>query len=161
MMVESGTNKKVLDCKASDNPYLHKDFHGALCYAIQYLDETFGEDATTEYLQQVGRTAFSPLIDQLKREGLAALEKHWRKIFTEEDGEFTLTYEGDTLVLTVQQCPAVAHLKKIDKFSTDRFCQTTVVVNETICREAGFRCSCEYVPGQGRCVQKFWKEGNG
>ncbi len=31
---------KVLDCKASDNEYLHKDFHGALCYAIKYLDST-------------------------------------------------------------------------------------------------------------------------
>ena len=26
---------KVLDCQASDNEYLHKDFHGAMCYGMK------------------------------------------------------------------------------------------------------------------------------
>ena len=36
----------ILEQKASDNQYLHKDFHGALCYAIKYLDDNFGEEIT-------------------------------------------------------------------------------------------------------------------
>ena len=148
---------KVLDCRASDHEYLHRDFHGALCYAIKYLDDNYGPEATASYLQQVGRSYYSPLIAQLKSDGLAALEKHLRHIFTTEAGKFDIEYQNGTLVLTVTECPAVAHLKKIKQLCTNRFCETTVVVNETICAEAGFRCSCAYEPGQGRCVQKFWK----
>lgn len=149
---------KVLDCKASDNKYLHKDFHGAFCYSIKYLDDNYGQDATKEYLEQVGRTCFAPLAVQLKEEGLQALQRHWRKIFTEEGGRFKMDYEDQTLVLTVDQCPAIAHLKKINQMFTERYCESTVIVNETICSEAGYCCSCEYEPGKGKCVQKFWKD---
>ena len=156
-MTDSNKGLKVMDRKAADNEYLHKDFHGGLCYGIKYLDENFGQDATTEYLQQVGLTFFKPLSEALKEQGLAALEKHWNDIFTKEDGKFSMKYENDTLVLTVEQCPAVAHLKSKNLFCTERFCQTTAVVNEKICRQAGYQSSCEYEPGKGRCVQKFWK----
>lgn len=151
-------HKRVLDCTATDNVYLHKDFHGGLCYSIKYLDETYGPKATAEYLRQVGRTVWAPLIAQMKHQGLPALEKHWQKVFSQEGGDFSLTRDDGTLVLTVRRCPAVAHLKNMDMFFTDRFCQTTVLVNETMCRQAGLRCSCDYEPGQGRCVQRFWRQ---
>ena len=53
-MAENSDKIKVLNCKASDNEYLHKDFHGALCYGIKYLDDVYGQDATAEYIKQVG-----------------------------------------------------------------------------------------------------------
>ena len=153
--------KKVLDRKASDNEYLHKDFHGALCYAIKYLDDNFGVDAVREYLQQVGQTYFALLTQQLKKEGLTALEKHWQKIFSQEQGDYSIQYEDKTLVLAVSQCPAVYHMKKHGYFYTDRFCLTTVAVNETVCEGAGYKCSCDYKQGEGKCIQRFWKDKEG
>ena len=158
MAKEPSEKIKAIDCKASDNEYLHKDFHGALCYGIKYLDDNFGQDATTEYLKQVGKTYFAPLAAQLKKDGLQALENHWKKVFTKEGGKFKLYYQDHTLVLTVEKCPAIAHLKKIGQLFTNRFCESTIVINETICAEAGYRCSCQYQPGKGKCIQKFWKE---
>jgi hypothetical protein len=149
---------KVLNIAAGENPYLHKDFHGALCYGIKYLDDKYGHDATKAYLRQVGRECFAPLIAAMKERGLAAMEDHLRHVFTQEQGEFTLRHQGDTLVLEVTQCPAVLHMIGMGQFFTPRFCETTVVVNETVCREAGYQCRCEYAPGKGRCVQKFWKD---
>ena len=149
---------KVIDCKQSDNEYLHKDFHGALCYALKYLDENFGEEATQEYLKQVAQTYFKPLSEKLEKDGLKAIENHWRHIFQKEQGEFELYYEDDKLILKVDMCPAIAHLKKSNLFFTERYCQTTVIVNKTICEDVGYKCSCEYKPGEGKCVQKFWKE---
>jgi hypothetical protein len=156
-MVDSKEVLRVLDCKAADHVYLHKDFHGALCYGIKYLDDHYGAKATSEYLRQVGRSYFAPLSQQLRAGGLAALEKHWNAVFTKEGGRFTLERQGEVLVLTVHECPAIAHLKKINQLFTPRYCETTVVVNETICSEAGYACSTDYEPGAGRCVQKFWK----
>ena len=152
--------KKVIDRKASDNEYMHKDFHGALCYAIKYLDDNYGQDAIEEYLQQVAETYFSPLTEKLKAQGLKVLEDHWRDIFTSESGEFDISYEDDTLVLEVSKCPAISYLKKNNMLYTDKYCLTTEVVNKTICQEAGYDCSCEYEPGQGKCVQKFWGSKN-
>ena len=153
-------NKKlhILDQKASDNEYLHKDFHGALCYAIKYLDDNFGEEVTNAYLIQVGERAYLPLISRLKQDDLSALAEHWREIFTNEGGEFSLYFEDGILVLVVTDCPAIRHLKKSNQFFTTRFCETTVVVNHTICKKAGYNCTCDYEPGQGKCVQKFWRE---
>ena len=149
---------KVIDRKASDNEYMHKDFHGALCYAIKYLDDNYGHDATKEYLQQVARTYFVPLTEDLEAHGLKALEKHWQDIFSKEGGKCNISYEDNKLVLEVTQCPAIAHLKENNMLYTDRHCMTTAVVNETLCQDAGYACSCEYEPGEGKCIQRFWKE---
>ncbi len=148
---------KVLDCQAGDHEYLHKDFHGALCYSIRYLDENLGPDATRSYLQDVGRQNYKALVRSLREDGLPALERHWRRIFTLEGGKFQLEYEGETLLLTVNDCPAITHLKSRGQLFTTRYCETTVVVNETICGQAGYFASCTYQPGEGKCVQKFWK----
>ena len=150
---------QLLDRTASEGEYLHRDFHGALCYAIAYLDRRHGPQVTRRYLQQVGRTCYAPLIERLAAEGLPALEEHWRAVFEREGGGYVLAYEDGTLVLTVSDCPAVAHLKARGQLYTERFCVTTEVVNETICRAAGYVASCAYEPGQGRCVQRFWRAG--
>ncbi len=65
--------KEHLACKSGDHLYLHKDFHGALCYAIKYLDATYGYETTHAYLRQVGETIYKPLIGEIKRCGLTAL----------------------------------------------------------------------------------------
>ena len=156
-MADAKKEPKVMNRKVYDNEYLHKDFHGGLCYGVKYLEDNYGPEGLREYLQQVGRTFFKPLSEALKKQGLSALEKHWQDVFSKEGGKFSLKYEGDVLVLKVDECPAVSHIKKTGQFFTERFCEITVVVNETVCSEAGYSCSCEYEPGEGRCVQKFWK----
>ena len=149
---------KVLDCKKTDNEYLHMDFHGALCYAIHYLDSNFGYDATAAYLRQVGRTCYAPLSTRLKTEGLAALESHFRDVFEKESGKYDMAIEKGALVLQVKECPAIRHLTRTGQLYTKRFCESTVLVNDTICQSAGYKSSCVYEPGLGRCIQRFWKE---
>jgi hypothetical protein len=63
------------------------------------------------------------------------------------------------LDINVSKCPAIMHLRSTGQLFTNRYCETTVNVNKAICECAGYDCSCEYVPGEGRCVQKFWKKG--
>lgn len=149
---------KVLNFSASENTYLHKDFHGALCYAIKYLDEEYGPAATTRYLKQVGKTCFARLARSLKRQGLSVMEEHLKYIFSAEQGIFDIRYDGAVLVLNVKKCPAISHLIKTKQLFTTRYCESTVVVNEQICKTAGYKCSCQYKPGEGICVQKFWKD---
>lgn len=148
---------RVMEQKAGDHEYLHKDFHGALAYAIKYLDDTFGEQATTAYLYQVAKACYAPLTARLQENGLKALESHF-EIYARESGRYQVRYDNETLVLEIHECPAIAHLKKTGQLCTERYCESTVVVMDGICRQAGYRSSCVYEPGQGRCIQKFWKE---
>jgi predicted ArsR family transcriptional regulator len=148
---------KVMEQKAGDHEYLHKDFHGALAFAIKYLDETYGPQAVTEYLLQVADHCYAPLTEQLKERGLAALEDHF-EIYKREQGRFTVRYDHETLILEIHECPAISHLKKNGQLFSERYCESTAVVMDGICRNAGYRSSCTFEPGQGRCLQKFWKE---
>ena len=59
---------RIIDCKAEDNQYLHKDFHGVLSYAIKYLSDNYGLESVDEYLTQVARTYYKPLTEKLKTE---------------------------------------------------------------------------------------------
>lgn len=134
-----------------------KTFTAHFAMASSIWMTTTGRKPPAEFLRQVARSYYAPLSEQLKKEGLAAIEKHWREIFTKEGGKFSLEYQDGALVLTVHECPAIAHLRLTNQLFTPRFCETTVVVNETICGEAGYMSSCQYEPGEGRCVQRFWK----
>lgn len=149
---------EVLDLKADELDYFHRDFHAATARAVRYLDEHWGPDATEAFLRRVARNVFGELIAELRRDGLDAFERHWRKVFGREGGSYSLARaaNGRELVLTVDECPVISHLKKTNQLATPRMCLTTVVVNEEICRDAGLECSCAYEPGEGRCVQRFW-----
>ena len=45
-------SKQVMDRRACDNEYLHKDFHGALSGGIAYLQKHYGPQAVCDYLGQ-------------------------------------------------------------------------------------------------------------
>ena len=137
---------------------VHKDFHGAMSYGIQFLTERYGWPEAEAYLRQMARAVYKPLIAKLKARGLPALREHWRRIFTLEGGVFTLSRKGPILELRVKRCPAVHHMKQFHYAIADRFCESTRIVNEEICKAAGYESSVEYDQGKGKCVQRFWKK---
>ena len=95
----------------------------------------------------------------LKKKRLKALEEHWREIFDLEKGKYSLKYKNNQLILEVKRCPAVSHILKMRYKLSDSFCESTRIVNETICKEAGYKCSLKLGNKKGTCEQKFWKEG--
>ena len=147
---------RVLDLRPSEHVYFHPEFHGALARAIVHLDQRYGPGAAERFLRRVARNVFGGLADSMRREGLDALEGHWRSVFAIEGGECRIEREPGLLTLTVDDCPVVRFLQRTGRWLTPRFCEATVVVNDELCRMAGLECSCRYKPGAGRCVQRFW-----
>ena len=47
--------KEKMRRKAADNPYLHKDFHGALSCGMEYLHARFGAEAVAPIEQRLDR----------------------------------------------------------------------------------------------------------
>jgi len=117
--------KRVMRREASDNVYLHKDFHGALSTGIQYLEENFGEEAVREYLRDFTNAYFAPLKADIKQRGLSALKEYFEELYEKEGGEAEITLGDDELVICVAACPAVTHMRQHGYQVANMFYETT------------------------------------
>jgi hypothetical protein len=137
---------------------IHKDFHGSFSYGLQFLCENYGQEEMKAYLTRLARTVYRPLIDSLKLRGLPALEEHLTYVFNIEEGKFRVDYEDDVLVFQVGKCPAIHHMKEHDYPIAQKYCEHCRILNQEICKAAGYDSSTEYDQDKGSCTQKFWKE---
>ena len=142
--------------RASDNEYLHKDFHGALSASIEYLHAKYGEQAVAAYLRQFALVFYSPLREALQEHGLVALKAHFDRIYNAEGGKVEMMLSEDELVLKVDTCPAVMHMRNNGYPVAELFHETTKTVNEAICEGSEFSAELvEYDSETGRSIQRF------
>ena len=137
---------------------IHKDFHGAMSFGLKYVYDSYGDNGVKEYLEELANTVYSPLSKALKNSGLRELERHWKKIFDLEDADYKLSYNDNVLILKINKCPAISHMKKFGYEIFGKFCEHCKILNAEICRNAGYKSSIEYDQNKGKCLQKFWKE---
>jgi len=150
--------KETMRRKAADNPYLHKDFHGALSCGIEYLHEHFGEDAVRQYLRNFATTFYAPLRKSVCKRGLPALQEHFATLYRCEEAEATIELSSDELLVRVTNCPAVQHMRSHDYPVARLFHETTSTVNEALCEGTPFAAELvEYDPETGRSIQRFYK----
>ena len=150
--------KEVMRRQAADNEYLHRDFHGALSTAIQYLDEHYGEEAVREYLRDFTNVFYAPLKQDLRARGLVALKEHWARVYEIEGGEIEMTLTADELVLRVAACPAVGHMHAQGYPVARLWSETTRTVNEALCAGSDFAAELvAYDQETGRSTQRFYR----
>jgi len=137
---------------------VHKDFHGALSYGLQFVEDNYGREGLDDFLSRLAESVYLPLVDGIRARGLDALREHWQTVFDLEQGEFEMHTQDGVLTLRVHRCPAIGHMKERGYAIADHFCEHTRIVNEAVCKAAGYCSSVEYDQDGGRCVQRFWKE---
>lgn len=148
--------KQVMERRASDNEYLHKDFHGALSSGIEYLHKHFGEEAVREYLRDFTTSFYAPLISAIRERGLAPLKEHFERVYAIEGGQVYIEFTEDEMVLTVEACPAVIHMRRQGYPIAAMFSETTRTVNDTLCEGTPFAAELvEHDEETGRSVQRF------
>lgn len=135
----------------------HKDFHGAISCAFQFLEDRYGKEILTKFLKRVGKNCYKNLINDINKNGLLALEKYWKRIFTLEEGEFEINLNEDSIILEVKRCPALSHLKEAGYHIYNDFCLQTVVINSAIAEETSLNSSVEKNQDKAYCIQKFWR----
>jgi len=146
---------------ASDNKYLHRDFHGIMNLGIEYLQEQFGNDSVIEYLQQYTKVFHKPLIDKINAQGLSALEEYLKNIFEIEEAPDDISFEKADGELTVKiaKCPAVTHIVKSGLTPADMFIETTRTINQTLADETGYAYELiSYDEQTGASVQRFYSK---
>lgn len=152
--------KECMRRKAADNPYLHKDFHGALSGGIEYLHRQFGPDAVREYLRQFATEYYAPLKAEIKRRGLIALREHIEKTYAQEGGRVHCSggQGGEELRVEVPACPAVQHMRAHGYAVAELFYETEKTIYATLCEGTDYAVEwCEYDPVSGRSVQRFYR----
>jgi hypothetical protein len=145
-----------MDRRAADNPYLHRDFHGALNCGISYLHSHFGEAAVRDYLRDFALRWHAPLRQRLVVEGLDALRRHFEAIYAIEGAEVRFEQTVDELVLRVEACPAVSHIRARGAEPSPLFVETVRTVNEALCEGTPYVAELlDYDPQTGGSVQRF------
>lgn len=151
-------SKEVMKRAASDNVYLHKDFHGALSAGIDYLHKNYGAEAVREYLRCFTRSFYAPLIEDLRLRGLAALKQHFQRVYEIESGKVRITFSEDEMILEVEACPAVTHMREHGHPVAELFYETTRTVNEALCEGTAFAAELvQYHQQTGSSVQRFYR----
>ena len=130
--------KKVMRRRASDNIYLHKDFHGTLSLGLEYLEEKYGAEAVREYLRTFACSYYEPLKEKIQAKGLLVLKERIEKIYQEEGGKVEISFSEEEMVVTVHICPAVTHIKSRNYRVAHLFSETEATVNEAICEGTPF-----------------------
>jgi len=150
--------KKIMVRKASDNEYLHKDFHCALNLGLEYARRRFGDDAVRNYLCQYARSFHAPLIRDLRRRGLIALKEYFKNIYAIEGAAVRINCSKDELFIKTDFCPAVKHIRRRGFDVSPLFIETERAVHKAICEDTPFAFELvRYDKKTGRSIQRFYR----
>ncbi len=155
--------KQVMERRASDNVYLHRDFHGALSSGLIYLEERFGPEAVREYLRRFALAYYAPLREELRERGLQPIAERLRRVYEDEGGQVVVELSERELVVRVAACPAVTHMRGHDYQVSPLWHETIRTVNEAICEGSAFDFELiEYDELTGASTGRFYRrEGAG
>ena len=151
----------VMDRKASDNAYFHRDFHSSMNMGIHYLGEKYGMDDVKAYLTRYTENVYKQTIADMEVRGLAALEEKIRDTYEKEKALDVLTtvLDSNALTVTVTECPAVKHLHETGREVSPWYRYTTEVVMSVLAEKGGFRFAMEaYNEESGAARYRFTKE---
>ena len=131
----------VMDRKASDNEYFHRDFHSALNRGSHYLGEKFGEEELREYLTRFTNNVYLPVIEELKVKGLSAIADKIKDTYEKEKASHLLEMElsKDKLSVKVKECPAVMYLTGKGHEMSPWYVYTTSVVMDVLAKAGGYK----------------------
>ena len=153
---------EIMDRKASENEYFHRDFHSGMNLGMQYLGEKYGVEAIRSYLTRYTNNVLHGTMQDMKDRGLKALQEKIIDTYVKEKAEDALTTQLSedemSLQVEVKYCPAVRHLKATGRTMSDWYRYSTEIVMETLANSAGFTFQMDsYDDETGTAAYHFYK----
>lgn len=147
--------KLVMERRAYDNKYLHRDFHATLDIGMAYLGDRFGEEQVDRYIAQYVETRYQPMT-------LQELQDYFIAIYKAEEAEDALvtTLQENRLVVDIAWCPGLRYLNAHGGASKWYY-KTTTVLYYQLAKRCGLEFKLyAYDPASGKAKFEFWsKEG--
>ncbi len=150
--------KEIMDREASDNEYLHRDFHISMNVGLEFLRENYGNDGVIDYLEKFAENYYSPLTTGLKDLGLSVLRDHIKNIYDVEKADVNIDFTEDEMIVKIEECPALKHFNRMNVKPSPMYVHTTKTVYETICKGTPFVFELiEYDEKTGKSIQRFYR----
>jgi hypothetical protein len=147
MKEENDGGIKVMKRTASDNKYLHRDFHQTLNLLMDYIYENFGINNLITYLEQFTLEYHKSLHDQLKEGNINALVSYFHDMYEKEEWPVIIK-QGEGYVEIEQETPCPLYV------------ETYRTVYSTLCSDTPFEYKLDYFDDEtGACKQTFRKKG--
>ena len=130
------------------------DFYFAINATFRFILDRFGMAGLQRYWTELGSHYYAPVTARWRQHGLPAIAEYWRAFFAAEPGAEVRVVESDAAVIVqVDVCPAIAHLRRHGREIVPCFCQHCYFVSEAMARPADFTVRIQ--GGNGRCQQTF------
>ncbi|MFA6930858.1 MAG: hypothetical protein WCT05_11060 [Lentisphaeria bacterium] len=136
---------------------MHKDFHGGTSLALDFVADRYGEQALSEILHNVGTKVYASIHEKLKRDDPSELVEHLAYFYNREGADFDLKVSGQEIILTLRECPAIAHIRKLGLPLSKHFCRSTTDLNDALCDGTPWATETRIL-AEGQCVQRFYRK---
>jgi len=147
---------KRMERKASDNKYLHRDFHISMNLLMNYIYDNFGKEALIKYLKQYSGAYYKPLNQKLKTGDKEALIEYFRDIYEKEEWPVNIITKGNTIEITQDACPGITHIRSKGWKPCPCYRETYNTVYKTLCEGTPFEYILEnFNEETGACKQIF------
>ncbi|MBQ4528553.1 MAG: hypothetical protein II998_10835 [Clostridia bacterium] len=147
----NGDTVQVVDLKTEDNKYLHRDFHLLGDNALKYCGDTYGAGAVKDFLSCYVKNYYSPIIKNIRENGLKALKAWIEKIYEiEESSELCHTeLKDNSLTVTIDKSPVIEYMHSLNQEPTEYYIEETKTLYAVIADECNMSFSLEYYNEDG------------
>jgi hypothetical protein len=151
--------KTVIDMKAEDNKYLHRDFHLLGDLALKYCAEQFGYEGVIGFLSDYVKNYYSPIIKKIRAEGLVAVKDWLERLYeTEEASDLIETVLiNDSLTVTVKKSPVIEYMHSLNQEPTPYYVEQTRTLYKVVAEESGLGFELKYYNEDGATEFVFTK----
>ena len=141
-------------------------YYSMYSWMFEYMDKQFGKDVLKKYWKYLGSQYYSKLVDEIKKNGLVALENYYIDALEGEENKEDIEVFRDESIfkIKISNCKAIEWLKKVEN---DRnsfyhrpyfrdYCDHCKVINEVIAEKSGLKFVIEF-DKEGCCLQTYRK----
>lgn len=152
---------KIMSRKASDNKYLHKDFHQSMNLLLTYVYNNFGKKKLIQYLMQYAEAYYKPLNEEMKSGEIEVLEKYFIDIYKKEEWPVEIEKDNNCLTIVQNACPGITQIKSMGGIPCPHYRETYDTVYTTLCTNTPFEYTLEHFNDEtGACKQIFKRKGS-
>ncbi len=151
-------SQTVIDMKAEDNKYLHRDFHLLGDLALKYCGEKFGDESVIDFLQDYTVHFYSPQIEDIKRRGLIAVKEWIKGIYKIEEAEDVLSTHltENELIVTISKSPVIEYMHSLGQTPSKYYIEETRTLYSAIAKACDLGFEFEYYNDDGATKFRFF-----
>jgi len=145
------SNADIVDMKAEDNKYLHRDFHLSGDNALAYCGKQFGDEAVREFLTDYVRYYYAPNIQEFRKNGLKALCAWIEKVYETEEASHVLHTEltDTSLTVTIDRSPVIEYMHSLNQEPSEYYIEETRTLYAVIAELSGMDFRLHYYKEDG------------